>query len=274
MTGPVRLRSELLDVVVQPEGARISSIRWVPTDRELLLTTPWADAAADRWSMTASNAEWHRRYPGGWHTLVPRAGEPVEVDGAEQPFHGEAAWRVWDISAGVDGCTTSVDLRSVPIRLERRVAVIGAAVHVTQRVTCTSPQTVRIGWVEHPAFDGALFAPGDRVDFGTSTVPLVDRPGASFDDVEAAGRASIDARAAGLRLTLGWDARLFPRAYVWQEREGSDGFPWWRSVDAVGIEPASQPYDSPASSLGPLVVRPGAPVEAEMVLTVAQRADS
>ncbi|QJU55019.1 hypothetical protein SCB71_18335 [Herbiconiux sp. KACC 21604] len=282
-THPTRVEfsSHELTAVVEAEGARIASLRLRATDpaasaapdpgagRELLLVTPWSGTTDGAWAMPVSSHEWHRRYPGGWHVLLPRSGDPVTIDGVEQPFHGEAAWRHWRLEAVENGCDATVDLRTVPLRLTRRIRLDGDTLSVTQEVTSFGAAAVDFGWVEHPAFDGALFD-GATLALGEEAPRAFVEPHATaFADLDApVGACTVEAPAIARRLTLAWDAAVFPRLQLWQERRGSTGFPWWGSVDAIGIEPASQPFDFGGDRLGALTVAPGETLSSTLSLTV------
>lgn len=263
-TGAVSIWAHGLQVVVEPEGGAISSIE--AHGVELLARTPWADEPADGWSMSSSSAEWHRRYRGGWHLLTPAAGDPSPDALVEQPFHGEAAWRTWRVRAvGADGgddgggvgIRAEVLLRTAPLRLIRTVTIAPEQVVVQTRVVEVGGVDQRIVWVEHPAFRGELFDDAE-VTLGEERLPIVSVPGSRFDDLDAgAGTVRVRSRSAGVDLRMSWDAALLPRLYLWQERRGSAEFPWWGAVDAVGVEPASDPYGAATLGSGSVLVPAG-----------------
>lgn len=262
-------------VDVRPEGAAIAAITLRPADRpvEVLARTPWADAPPGRWRMTNTADEWHRTYPGGWHVLLPRALGPAVVDGLEQPFHGEAAWRSWELDRLSEGaCLATVELRSLPLRLERELSLAetadGVRLVVAQRIVNLSDRDLRIGWVEHPAFDGRLLADAD-VTLNGASAPIAPLGASSFaDDESVDGLLRIDHRPSATRIDLEWDPAVFPRTYLWQERCASAGFPWHRRVDAIGVEPATQRHDLPEGVLGDLPVAAGATVASRLALSV------
>lgn len=263
------LRSGGLRVEVDAEGARIVSILHLRSGREILATTPWADAPPDRLVLDGSSVEWHRRYPGGWHVLLPRAGDPPRGGDPRQPFHGEAAWRTWTMDADARSCRTRVQLRTVPLEITRRVIATDDALVVDTAVHNPTGARVHIGWAEHPAFDGSLFD-GAHVHTGDRRIAVPPSPSSGFDDLAGdAGRLIIDSPAAGLRLELEWDPERHPRVYVWRERRGSTGYPWWGQVDAVGLEPASDRYASPVDALGSVEVPAGATVSSRVRLRIA-----
>lgn len=249
-------------VVVTEAGGAISSIR--AHGVELLARTPWADEGlggdGDAWRMPSSSAEWHRRYPGGWHLLTPAAGDPSPSAAVEQPFHGEAAWRSWGVRAEGDAAIVAeVLLRTAPLRVTRTITLSEGRVVVDTVLRNESGTDQSIVWVEHPALAGSLFDDAE-VEVGDGggervAVEIVPVPGSRFDEWAApSGRVSIRSRSAGIDLTMTWDAGLLPVLYVWQERHGSEGFPWWGAVDAVGLEPASDPYGTATLGSGSVTV--------------------
>ncbi len=264
--GRVVIASGILRAEIDPEGARIASLTHLPTGREVLATTPWADDPRDAFTLPDSSGEWHRRYPGGWHVLLPRAGDPPAGVEPRQPFHGEAAWRTWELSAEESSCRARVSLRTVPLDIERTATLVDDELRLDTVVRNASATLVRVGWAEHPAFAGDLFDGPSAVRSGERDIAVPAAPSAGFDDISgAAGSLRISGK---LRLDLTWDPSLFPRLFVWRERRGSTGFPWWGAVDAVGLEPSSDPYAHPHDALGSIDVAPGETVRSRVVLRV------
>jgi len=262
----VVIASRVLRAEIDPEGARIASLTHLPTGREVLAPTPWADDPRDAFALPDSSGEWHRRYPGGWHVLLPRAGDPPAGVEPRQPFHGEAAWRTWELSSEESSCRARVALRTVPLDIERTATLVDDELRLDTVVRNTSAALVRVGWAEHPAFAGDLFDAPSAVRTGERDIAVPAAPSAGFDDISgAAGSLRISGR---LRVDLTWDPRLFPRLFVWRERRGSTGFPWWGAVDAVGLEPSSDPYAHPHDALGSIDVVPGETVRSRVVLRV------
>ncbi|MEV6966988.1 hypothetical protein AB0M47_17925 [Hamadaea sp. NPDC051192] len=261
--GTERLRAEIL-----ADGGCIASI--LADGRELLLRTPWA-GLDDGAPMTGSAAEWHRRYRGGWHLLLPRPLGPATVGGIAQPFHGEAAWRKWRLEQiSATACQAQVLLRSVPLTVDRTMDIRDGELRVTTTVRNEGPAEVRFGWAEHPAFDAGLFD-GGRVDLDGKDVPVVPLGAGAFEDRSmSTGRASV-LGPDGLAVDLRWDAALLGRAYVWQERRATTGFPWYPAADALAVEPASQPHDHPGDDLGTLTLAAAAELTSTVTLTVHTR---
>ncbi|MFE6969966.1 hypothetical protein [Isoptericola sp. NPDC057653] len=279
--GRLRLRSPGGEhaVEVDPTGARVASLEHTPTGTELLLRLPWED---EDWSgaypSSSSNEEWHRRYAGGWHTLVPHAGDARTVDGVEHPFHGEAAWRRWRVvDRDACSCTLEVVLRTVPLTLRRTVRATPAGVEAVQQVVNHSPRTVAFTWTEHPTFGGALAGPGSTVSLGGEPVeaafPLGSEPAGGFRSLRTRGRGDAELRndAAGIVVVVRWDPDLFPYLHLWQEHRATAGFPWYGTVDAVALEPACRPYDVEGEALGPLVLAGGETMTARFEIAATVR---
>ncbi|WP_369372454.1 hypothetical protein AB1046_03700 [Promicromonospora sp. Populi] len=261
-------------VTVVATGARVSSVLHTATGTEFLVRTPWAD---EEWSGTylsdSSNKEWHRRYAGGWHTLVPHAGDARTLGGVEHPFHGEAAWRRWRVvEHDATSCTLEVVLRTTPFVVRRSVVATAVGVEVRQSITNQSDRDVAFSWTEHPAFSGALIGPSSQLSVGGDPVDIYfPRDGSShgaFRTVLAEGRGTAELRNhdTGAAVVLRWDPELFPYLYVWQEHHQTAGFPWWGLMDTIALEPASRGYESDGGPLGPIVLAGGASVAASFGL--------
>jgi len=273
------IASEQVAVEVDERGARIASIVDRRTATEFLLVTPWGEAPSRAEPYAAgSSPEWHRCYAGGWHTLVPHAGDERTVGGVEHPFHGEAAWRTWrEVARTAASCTHQVELDSVPIDATRTVAVAGDTVTVVQRLRNRGDGPVAFTWTEHPAFGPAVVSPRSTVRLAGADAGVEfpqDGAGLSgFRTLEVAGDAevSISNPDTGALVRLRWDARLMPYLHIWQEHNASDGFPWWRRISAIALEPASRGYWPDGPELGPVLLAAGETIEARFELAVGVR---
>lgn len=259
-----------LRATVAADGGAITSIE--AHGVELLARTPWSDEFVDdAWSMSSSSSEWHRRYRGGWHLLTPAAGDPSPDAAVEQPFHGEAAWRRWRVrQEGGDSIRAEVLLRTAPLKVSRVVTLAPDRVVVDTALADVGGVEQRVVWVEHPALSGALFEGADvtlgNAGTGGSAVEIVAAPGTRFDDLDAGeGVVTVRSASSGIDLRMTWDAELFPRLFVWQERRGSLGFPWWGAMDAVGLEPGSDRYGEATLGSGSVIVPAGGERRARVV---------
>jgi hypothetical protein len=51
--------------------------------------------------------------------------------------------------------------------------------------------------------------------------------------------ASVTSLDLGLTVRVAWDGRHLPYAWLWQELNATENFPWFQRARAVAIEPAS-----------------------------------
>jgi galactose mutarotase-like enzyme len=286
-TRPLRLEapSGAFVAEIDPVGARIASLRPASSNVDFLLHTPWeGEDWTGGFESTNSSAEWHRRYPGGWHTLVPHAGDSRILDGVEHPFHGEAGWRPWRVSAfSAASATLRIELRTAPLRVTRTISLTDTGVTVSQTVENRSVRPVSFTWTEHPAFGDVLIDPNSTLTIAGHSVdtlfPAAGKTSSGFrtfrasdpDSAALSGTAELASPETGWRARLRWDPSIFPYVYVWQEHRDSQGFPWWGGVNTVGIEPASRPYslgDEDLDRLGPLVVEGEGTLTAWLALDV------
>ncbi|WP_156027386.1 hypothetical protein [Mycetocola saprophilus] len=278
----VSLTRDSLGAQIDPIGARLDSLIYSQDGGDpvelLYRREPEPDLPTDA---PGSNGQWHRRYAGGWHTLVPHSGDERRVDGIAQPFHGEAAWKTWRVSAATTAqgsaarVHASVTLDTVPILLERVFELIDTTLRITQRATNLGERPQPISWAEHPAFAPPLVGPGLGITLGESVLPLhIPAPPETHGAFAAypcgaIGRAVLDNPVSGLRATLEWDAELFPYAFIWQEHRASQGSPWHGIADVLAVEPSVRPYDPEDERLGPLVIAPGDTIATTFTLTLA-----
>lgn len=267
------LRSDTLSAELAVAGAAVLSLTDRETGTEFLLRTPWADEDwTDDPPSPSTSETWHRRYPGGWHTLIPHAGEGRETGGVSHPFHGEAAWRRWRVEAvGESSCRLGVLLRTVPLAVTRTFELVGGSLTVTQTVLNVSRRPVSLTWTEHPVLGEVFVSPSTTVHLDDRLLDLAFPTNGSsaggFRTEPSRGNASVHNPATGAFARLGWDAQLFPFAHVWQEHH-TDRFPWWGAVSGFAIEPASREYWPEGDALGPLTVEAGAELAAQFTLEV------
>ena len=273
----IELRSADLAVRVEALGARIDSIVVLASDTELLLHTPWADEEFDSFHrMTPTGDEWHRRYAGGWHPVLPHAGEDIAQDGVVHAFHGEAGWRTWrTIVKEPQRCTQQVMLRTVPLLVDRTVTVEQNRVTVLQRATNYGAEPTSVTWGEHPAFGPALISAQTTIRVSgrpiTLTMPEDGGRLAAITDVDDVGRGQYELcnPASGLAVSVTFDPELFRHLWIWQEHHGTSGFPWWGAVNTIGVEPFSRSFVGDESGLGSVRIAPGQSRETTVTLTVS-----
>ncbi|MGN8552170.1 UNVERIFIED_CONTAM: aldose 1-epimerase family protein [Microbacterium sp. SLM126] len=272
----IHLSGGPFDVVVEPaRGADVLQITDRETETPLLAVSPTARSDRRALSAASSQAQWLAGYPGGWQLLVPNAGPERTHDGVQMGFHGEASLAEWDVlEVAPASCILETWLATSPLHLHRRVSTDDAGLAVVDTISNLSAEVVYARVVQHPAF-GAPFldedsfvvvpaatlvtdaqAPGNlaRADVvGTPRRVLGERaasgrirlPGpASGDSLFAAftdfsqPRATFHSPNRGFAVRLDWD-RVYPHAWFWIESNASSGWPWFRRMHTVAIEPAT-----------------------------------
>lgn len=238
-----------------------------------------ADAVRDgqRPSTFDPVASWLEQYRGGWQTLCPNGGEPRVVHGAPVAFHGEASVVPWTVDlAATDHARLHVELFSVPVCISRSIRLDGMTVRCTDTVANLSTTPLEFDYVSHPALGGTFLAGDCEIDTGArrftcdpgSTATIFEpgsehrwpearsRTGESVDlrRVSAPGTsrevfgwledfsafwASVTNTSLGLTVRIEWDGEHLPYAWLWQELNATESFPWYRRGRAVAIEPAS-----------------------------------
>ncbi|QKJ18524.1 DUF4432 family protein [Microbacterium hominis] len=275
---PFTLCTERIRVDVDPgRGADVLQITDVASGVGILAATPWRRRAdsirAGRMAPSAIDAtdRWLEQYRGGWQTLCPNAGPPRRVGGTEVGFHGEASVSAWDVEANDEASARlSLELFSVPVRIDRELRVEEARLIQTDVLTNLSRDRIDIDYVSHPAFGGefldgrcvvATDARSVSLDPGEHDLPSAEWPrlpgGDDGSDLRVVPPPGVPARTfgwlsdfdagwyaitnadRGLEVRVEWDARTLPHAWWWQELNGSPEHPWFGRARIMAIEPAS-----------------------------------
>ena len=153
------LHSDRIEVEVVPElGGKVIGLRDRARGREWL------------WS-AKPDAPLFRNQPGdpfdtgtlcGLDECLPTVG-PCEVSGKHLPDHGEAWSRPWRVveESGHRSLTLELELRCLPLRIQRQAVVERDGVRFTYELRNVSPEPVEYLWAIHPLF---RFAAGDRIE--------------------------------------------------------------------------------------------------------------
>lgn len=164
-----------------------------------------------------------------------------------------------------------------PFRIERRMRVEAGnpALIIRERITNQGGEAMDYMWGHHPAYGAPFLSKACRIDIGStsfradddypatagplkpdgrytwpvgekdgvktdmSRVPGPDTPRdmlAYFEDFDS-GWYGITNTELGFGVGLVWPKEVFPYAWFWQEMHGSAGFPWYKSVYTMAIEP-------------------------------------
>ena len=281
----VTLKSSNLELVLDPDfGGDILSIKTLPNNQELLLRTPWADRAEDviagRQTPFSLDpvAHWMEHYRGGWQLITPNAGDPRKVHGAAVGFHGEAAISQWTIVESTpESVRISLDLISIPVRIERVISLEKNEISITDQITNLSGVDLEFDYSSHPAFGGALL--DGEVSIETSATkftldeesesahgasgsthqwPLIKSENGKTLDVSKLpingsslwvfGWLSefdgpkwyrISNKEKNLSFEMRWESEFLDFAWFWLEFNSSQGFPWFGRVRTFAIEPSS-----------------------------------
>ena len=281
----VTLKSGDLELVLDPGfGGDILSIMTLPNNQELLLRTPWADRAEDviagRQTPFSLDpvAHWMEHYRGGWQLITPNAGDPRKIHGAAVGFHGEAAISQWTIVESTpESVRISLDLISIPVRIERVISLANNEISITDQITNLSGVDLEFDYSSHPAFGGALL--DGEVSIETSATkftldeesesahgasgsthqwPLIkSENGKTLDVSKLPTHGSnlwvfgwlsafdgpkwyrISNKEKNLSFEMRWESEFLDFAWFWLEFNSSQGFPWFGRVRTFAIEPSS-----------------------------------
>ncbi len=166
-----------------------------------------------------------------------------------------------------------------PFRLVRtlRVEAGRPILTIRDRIVNEGGEALDYMWGYHPALGAPFLSDECRIDIGARTLyaddafdgpwnpltpdarspwPLVTRNGkatdmsrvpgrdaprhilAYFEDFES-GWYAVTNTALGFGIGVVWPAELFPYAWFWQEMHASTGYPWYKGVYTMAIEPCS-----------------------------------
>lgn len=202
----LRLSSATVQVDVVPgKGGDILAVRWRPTGVNVLWESPWGlrekGSAGTGGDSLPTVIE---QYPGGWQTVFPNGGDPVEQHDVMWGFHGEAWLAPWDFSDGAaddDGVVIELHTRLVrsPFRLRKQIALRHSSVTVTESVTNEGGLAMEAMWSHHPAFGAPFLSETCRVETAAATFVADDLRNTPTGDLKIGSRSS------------------------WPEAEGKDG---------------------------------------------------
>ncbi len=284
----IELGTDQLLVELDPgRGADFISLVDRARDIDVMFRTPWRERAdtiraGQGPSTLEPTARWLEGYRGGWQTLTPNGGDERRVHGAPVGFHGEASVVAWTVDSYSEAAAQlHVNLFSLPIRIDRSVAVEGATLKMNDVITNLSDVPLEFDYSNHPALGGRLLESPCRIETGArrftnaggalvglepgsvNAWPIsTDRAGNTLDLREVPGPeesravigwlddfvdgwATVSNPELGLTVRTQWDARLLPFAWFWQELNATRSFPWFGRARTLAIEPASMPVVGP-----------------------------
>jgi galactose mutarotase-like enzyme len=289
----------------------VHSLVHVPTRTELLFQAPWGLQPPSAPVREGSDGHaFLERYAGGWQELFPSTNDPTEIGGVPIPFHGEVATIPWSCAIEDDTLVCSVVCRSLPLSLERRMALDRETLRVDERVVNSGSERQRFTWGHHLVFGPPFLEQNCRLETPAATIETIPemwektarlQPGqrerwpharlreggtvdlrhvpgpeaGSHDDVYLTGLddgwARVENPRLGLRVTLTFDATLFRWLISWQPYGGAQAMPLAGSY-ALGVEPwvTRLPLGPAAEQGEALELLPGAELRTSLTLTVEQ----
>ena len=296
---PITLTSEVFEVVIAPErGADILSLTDLATGVQTLAVSPTGQVTSGPFVSADSMVAWTNGYPGGWQLMVPNAGPARMHDGVLQGYHGEASLARWQIlEQSESSAVLTTQLFTAPLSLTRSISLTGSELSVTDTITNQSPDPCCFRLGQHPAFgtpfldehsyivmNAATFM-ADAVAPGSLSSPdAAGRPervlpagpvpnslaipapgsgeslfGALTDFTESSAAATFFSPSQGFGIRLGWERSVYPNAWLWMEANAGAGWPWFRRLYSMAVEPVNVIPGEGASSSGH--ARGGAGVE-------------
>ena len=304
------LEGGALRVVVDPLiGGTILSVTHTGLGASVLGRTPW-DALRVPFVSTSPADEhaWLARYAGGWPLLFPNGGDGCTFEGVQHGFHGEASVAPWRIETGEGAVRLVRRFFTVPVTMERTLAIEGDVLVVDETVRMEGARPVRAMWTHHPTFGADLLTGDIAIETSAAAVTADDtydppanplRPGATGPWPALPGKAGpVDLSRPGAPLAslaylsgfgrawvalrrldgtigaaLSWDAALFPCAWLWYELAGLHEAPWHGRAHLIGVEPSTSWPGTGLADIarrgGPLLtLEPGAIVRTTLRLHV------
>ena len=241
-----------------------------------------AVCAGQRSSTVDPTVAWLEQYRGGWQTLFPNAGAPRSVHGAPVGYHGELSLIAWTVdSATPDFALMHAELFAVPVRVIRTLRLVGSALILTDRLENLSQMPLDLDYVQHPALGGSFleqcvldtgattftvdlevaseFEPGSKhawplartaqgEELDLRIVPPAGEQRELFGWLSDFSAHWLSARnpALGLGVRVEWDGNQLPYAWLWQELNHTERFPWYGRARALGLEPSSTQTSGPS----------------------------
>ena len=286
-----RLVSDKIEVTVLPNrGAKIASLKYLPTGREWLEQPQGELAAPPLYGSVFTEADMF-----GWDEMVPTIIGCTYPDGVHRgvtlPDHGEVWTLAWSAVGDEDALTCSTMGRVLPYRLTRTMRVEGSRLQLDYELATTGSTPLWLMWAAHPQF--VIGQLGTRVVLPPDVNRLVDvtpgrRPhGAAWPSStaesslglpKAVGRklylppeAPISTAALidgdGCWLQLAWDPTLVPYLGIWLDNGAYARHP------VIALEPTTGYYDDLAQAVSHRRlhrVRPEQPLKWLLKVTLGQ----
>jgi hypothetical protein len=276
MSALVLLENDLLRITVDPMvGGTIRSVEHREFGFSVLGKVPWKAETTPLDPGTVKDADlWLTRYTGGWPILFPNGGDACTFHGVFHGFHGEGSIAPWDMRSEADRLTLHRRFATVPVELEREIALDGdlLIIRETARVTGSEPATVM--WGHHASFGSDLLdgpvelqssargfisdehydapasplRPGGKgrwpmVPGKTTTAVDLSRPReplsamTCLQEFSGGGWVTIRRLDNTVGVAFSWDQTVFPFAWLWFELRGLTDAPWSGETRLIAIGP-------------------------------------
>jgi galactose mutarotase-like enzyme len=259
-------------VLLPSHGFNLAGFSHLPSGREAF-DPPHGGTYAE----IPANAPFSKFHTSGCDDMLPTI-DACAIDGAALPDHGEVWSREWNAAAEGEAVAGNVELRCLPLRLEKRVRLDGNELSMEYRLSNLSDKPRTYLWALHPLFrleDDTLL----RLPHGTGRIvnvhpsDFLGEPGdihpwplaapvydQEFDLSQAGkypagkdfkfyvkgglfrGSAALEFPRDHLFLEVAFDPGKLPWLGVWISTGG------FRNSRLIAIEPASAFCDSPADA--------------------------
>jgi hypothetical protein len=165
--------SRIRVTVLADKGADIYEFVHKPSDTDFMWRTPWGVRDPSKWVPTSGwgNGLWHDVYEGGWQTIAPTGGSPMNYRGAEIGQHNESAIMPWDCQVLEDtpkrvSAKFWVRTYRTPFYIEKTLTIEGddPALLIEESVVNEAEEDAECVWGQHIALGGPFLSPDCRLD--------------------------------------------------------------------------------------------------------------
>jgi len=159
--------------VLVDKGADIYEFIHKPTDTDFMWRTPWGVRDPQKFIPTSGwpDGIWHDVYEGGWQTLAPTGGSPMNYAGAEIGQHSEATTMPWDVQILEDTPETVsakfwVRTYRTPFYIEKTLTINAgeSVLHVEESIVNEAEESSEAVWGQHIALGAPFLSDSCRLD--------------------------------------------------------------------------------------------------------------
>ncbi|MSQ34673.1 MAG: DUF4432 family protein [Dehalococcoidia bacterium] len=159
--------------VLADKGADIYEFVHKSSDTDFMWRTPWGVRDPSKWVPTSGwgNGLWHDVYEGGWQTIAPTGGSPMNYRGAEIGQHNESAIMPWDcqvLEDTPDRVSAKFWVRTyrTPFYIEKTLTIVRGdpTLHIEESVVNEAEEEAECVWGQHIALGSPFLSPSCRLD--------------------------------------------------------------------------------------------------------------